>query len=160
MAIKNEVKDYLDKNGVSYEVISHPQVFSTIDEARALGVNADETLKNLIVKVKEEEVFAIIPGGHRLDTSKLRHAVNSKHARLITEEEMAKDYSGYEIGAVPPLGELFGVKSYLDKQLIPHETVIFCGGTHSDCVKMKCQDFVNLVKPEIVDLVQEPAMEC
>lgn len=160
MTIKAKVKDYLDKNNVSYEALSHAEVFSTIDEAKALGISANEIVKNLIIKVKDKEVFAVIPGGHRIDMYKLRDVVGSKHARLITEDEMAKDYPDYEIGAVPPLGELFGVKVYLDKQLIHHDTVIFCGGTHTDSIKMKSQDYVNLVKPEIVDLVQEPLREC
>lgn len=160
MALKAEVKDFMDKSGVSYEAISHPQVFSTVEEAKALGIDADAILKNLIIKIKDTEIFAIIPGGHRIDMYKVRHLAGSKHARLISEEEMAKDYPGYEIGAVPPLGELFGVKVYLEKQLIPHDVVIFSGGTHTDSVKMKCQDFVSLVKPEIDDLVEESPQEC
>ncbi|MDI6689445.1 MAG: YbaK/EbsC family protein [Actinomycetota bacterium] len=155
MAICPDVKKYLEKKGVSYEHITHPQVFSCIEEAKALRIEADEIAKNLIVKIKDRRAFAVLPGAHRLDMHKLREVMGSSHARLIMEEEMGAEFPRYEIGAVPPLGELFGIPVYVDKRLLDHETVIFTGGTHTDSIRMNCRDFVNLVNPRVVDLAEE-----
>ena len=51
MALNPEVKAYLDDKQVDYEVIPHPRVFSTIDEALALGIEADEIAKTLVIHV-------------------------------------------------------------------------------------------------------------
>ena len=34
--------DYLDRRDIGYEVLEHDRTFTGIDEARALGVKADE----------------------------------------------------------------------------------------------------------------------
>jgi Ala-tRNA(Pro) deacylase len=74
---------------------------------------------------------------------------------MITEEEMAESFKEYEVGAVPPLGELFGVPVYVDERLLDHERIIFSGGTHKGSIKMDCKDFIKLNKPQIVDIVEE-----
>lgn len=154
MAIAPDVKTYLDKSGVSCEAVSHPQVFSCVEEAKALGIDADEIAKNLIIKMKDRHAFVVLPGARRLDMHKLRDLLG-KRARLELEEEMPADFPKYEVGAVPPLGEFFGLPVYVDKRLLDHETIIFVAGTHTDSIKMKTQDFVNLVKAQIVDLAEE-----
>lgn len=154
MAVAPDVKTYLDKSGVSYEAVSHPQVFSCVEEAKALKIDTDEIAKNLIIKIKDKHAFVVLPGAHRLDVHKMRDLLG-KRARLELEEEMPTDFPKYEVGAVPPLGKLFGHLVYVDKRLLDHETIIFVAGTHTDSIKMKTQDFVNLVKAEIVDLAEE-----
>jgi len=156
MAIRPDVKLYLSKAKIPYESVSHSQIFTCIDEAKALRINADEVAKNLIIKVKDKYAFAVIPGGRKIDSSKLRHVMGSSHARLATEDEMATDFPEYEVGAVPPLGDLFEVPVYVDSKLLDYEVIIFTAGTHADSIKMKSSDFVNLVNAEMADLVVEP----
>jgi len=156
MAIRPDVKLYLSKAKVSYEPVSHSKTFSCIDEAKDLRINVDEVAKNLIIKVKDKYAFAVIPGGRKINLSKLCHVMSSSHARLATEDEMATDFPEYEVGAVPPLGDLFEVPVYVDSKLLDHEIIIFTAGTHTDSIKMKSSDFVNLVNAEMADLVEEP----
>lgn len=154
MSIISNVKDYLELKGVPYEVISQPPVFSCIEEAKALGIEADEIAKNLVIKIKDKHAFVVLPGAHRLNMNRLKEILGKK-ARLELEEEMLDDFPGYELGAIPPLGEIFGYPVYVDRKLLDHETVIFTGGTHTDSIKMKTSDFVNLVEAEFVDVAEE-----
>jgi len=155
MAIHERVKEYLDRSGVSYEPFSHPKVFSCIEEAQALGIDAGEIAKTLVVKIKDKRALVVLPGSLRLDIRKLKDITESGQVRLLTEDEMGTEFPEFEIGAIPPLGELFGLLVYLDRRLLDHETIIFTGGTHTDSIKMKCVDLVNLVNPDIVDLAKE-----
>lgn len=159
MAVHPNIIAYLDKHGVKYEALNHPQVFSSVEEAKALGIEADEIAKTLAISIKDKHALAVLPGAHKLDTKKLRQAMNSSHARLMTEEEMAKDFSEYDVGALPPLGELFDIPVYVDKSLFDHETIIFAGGTHTDSIKIKTKDLIDLLKPHTVDLIREDTFE-
>lgn len=159
MAVHPNIITYLDKHGVKYEALSHSQVFSSVEEAKALGIDAEEIAKTLAINIKDRRALAVLPGAHKLDTKKLRQAMNSSHARLMTEEEMAKDFPEYDVGALPPLGELFDIPVYVDKHLLDFETVIFAGGTHTDSVKIKTKELVDLIKPQIADLVKEDTFE-
>lgn len=157
MPIHEKVNRYLAEAGVEYEAISHGQTFSSVEEARALGIEADEIAKNVILAVDEGQAFVIVPGDVKLDVKKFRRVAGFRHARLVTEEEMAANFPGFEVGAVPPLGKLFGVPVYVDQRLLEHETVVFPGGSHRDSIRMKCRDLINLNTPTVLDLVKEPS---
>jgi Ala-tRNA(Pro) deacylase len=154
MAVNQELKKYLDGNGAKYEIVTHHKVFTTLEESRDLGIEADEIAKCLVIRAKDNRALAVIPGGHRLSNKKVRQAVGSKHARLETEEEMARDFPDFELGAVPPFGEIFNVPVYLDRRLVGRENILFTAGSHTESIRMNCADFINLVKPVIVDLLE------
>lgn len=152
MAINNDVRRFLDDASVSFETLAHARVLNTIDEARALGMEADTIAKTLVVNVRGELAIAVVPGGHKVDNHKLREVFGNKHARLATEEEIGRDFPQFELGAVPPLPPMLGLPGYVERRLLDHDTVIFTGGTHTDSVRMNCADFVNMIQPEMVDL--------
>lgn len=152
MAINNEVREFLDGSGMSFETMMHPRVFNTIDEAHALGMEADEIAKTLVVSIKGELAIAVVPGGHKVDNHKLREVFGNKRARLATEEEIGREFPHFELGAVPPLPPMLGLPGYVERRLLDHDTVIFTGGTHTDSVRMNCADFINMIQPDMVDL--------
>lgn len=154
MAIHPKVRAYLDERGVEYEVTAHERAYSTIEEARVLGVDADEVVKNLVVRAGSDRYFVLLPGAHRLDMKRLREMLG-KHARLETEEEMAADFAEFDVGAVPPFGQLFGCRVVVDRGLLAHDTVVFLAGTHTDSVRMRTADFVNLLNADFADLASQ-----
>ncbi len=40
--------DYLEERDIEYELLDHARAFTGIDEARSLGVKADEVIKTVI----------------------------------------------------------------------------------------------------------------
>lgn len=156
MTVIKSVKRFLEEQGLGYEVISHREAFTTVEEARAAGVATDHVAKTLVVKTGEGEVLAVLPAHERLDMHKLRDVLRDNHARLATEDEMGREFREIELGAVPPLGDLFQLPVLMDAQLKDVEEVIFAGGTHRDSVKMSGGDFMKVTHPRIVDLAREP----
>ena len=98
----SDVTDQLTKRGVPHEVISHEQAYTSTDEALALGISADELVKTIVLDTGSGHALAVIPGSRRLDIRAAERAVGDKHVRLATEEEIEKDFPGYELGAMPP----------------------------------------------------------
>src|SRR4029453_13479461 len=45
--VMSVVTEHLEQRGAAFDVLPHRQAYSSIDEARALGVDADEGLKTL-----------------------------------------------------------------------------------------------------------------
>ena len=134
------VTDRLTKLGVTHEVISHEQAYTSIAEAQALGISADEVLKTIVLNTTAGHAFAVIPGSRRLDIRAVQRAVGARHARLATEEEMEKDFPSYELGAMPPLGSLHGAPTYVDPELMRHDTVVFAAGTQTESLKVRTED--------------------
>jgi DNA-binding Lrp family transcriptional regulator len=66
--------------------------------------------------------------------------VGDKHVRLATEEEIEKDFPGYELGAMLPLGSLHGAPTFLDPEVMRHDTLVFAAGTQTESVKVRAED--------------------
>ena len=155
MAVDQRVLEYLKDNDVDFEVFSHPKVYSTVEEARVLGVDVDEVAKCLVVTGHGDRALIVVPGGRRISNNKIREATGNKHSRLETEDEMSDEFNDWELGAIPPLGDIFDFPVYVDSSIIGHETILFTAGSHTESIKMNTADFVNLIRPDIIDLSEE-----
>ncbi len=159
MAIATSVKCYLDEQGLAYETMRHRRALTSGDEARALGVTPAHVAKTLVVRSQGGDALVVLPASARVDMHKLRDVLGDNHARLASEVELEAEMSEFELGAVPPLGELIGARVYLDEKLEQMDEVVFAGGTHQDSVKMSGGDFLKLVHPRVADLALEPGAE-
>jgi prolyl-tRNA editing enzyme YbaK/EbsC (Cys-tRNA(Pro) deacylase) len=100
------VTEHLEQRGSAFELLPHRQAYTSTDEARALGIDAGEVLKTLAVRTGPGYVLAVIPASCRLDLHLVRDALGDHQARLASEEELVRDFPGYQLGALPPLGAL------------------------------------------------------
>ena len=150
------VTEHLERRGVAFEVIPHRQAYTSIDEARALGIAADEVVKTVVVKAASGHVLVVVPGARRLDMTLVRNAVADSHARLATEDELAQDFEEYELGALPPLGSLVRSHLYVDPEVMGHDTVVFAAGSQTESVKVRTQDLFDGEPMTVVPLSRHP----
>jgi prolyl-tRNA editing enzyme YbaK/EbsC (Cys-tRNA(Pro) deacylase) len=134
------VREYLKAKGVPFEVIPHEQAFTSIDEARALGISADEVVKTIVLDTASGHALAVLPGSRRLYMRLVRKAVGDSHAKFADEEELHRDFPGVELGGFPPLGSLVGAPTFVDPEVFSHETVVFAAGTQNESVKVRTED--------------------
>ncbi|MGH2662789.1 MAG: aminoacyl-tRNA deacylase [Actinomycetota bacterium] len=134
------VAEHLQGRGVPFELIPHERTYTSIEEAQALGIAADEVLKTIVLDTAAGHALAVIPASQRLDIKRTREAVGDTHARFATEEEMERDFPGYELGALPPLGSLLGAPTYVDLEVLEHTTVVFAAGNQKESVKVRTED--------------------
>jgi len=153
------VSEHLRTKDVAFDLISHTQTYTSIEEARALGLAADEVLKTVAVKTAPGYALAVVPGIRRLDMKRLREAVGDRHIRLATEEELERDFPDYDLGALPPMGSLLGVPMYVDPEVRKHETVVFAAGRQTESVKMRGEDLLRGEPATVVTLARHPEEE-
>jgi prolyl-tRNA editing enzyme YbaK/EbsC (Cys-tRNA(Pro) deacylase) len=74
------------------------------DAASALGIEVGQIASSLIFKTPDEKVLLIITSGrHRVDTSLV--ATNLGYSDLLrVDAAFVKDFSGFSIGGVSPIG--------------------------------------------------------
>jgi Ala-tRNA(Pro) deacylase len=132
--------EYLQGRGVPHEVIAHDTAFTTLDEAKELGIEADAVVKTLLLDTAAGHVLAVIPGGRRLDMRLVEGVVGDKHAHLATEQEIERDLPGVELGSLPPLGGLLKMHAYVDPEVLEHETIVFAAGTQTESIRALSED--------------------
>jgi Ala-tRNA(Pro) deacylase len=131
------VTEYLTERGVGFEVVPHRRAFTSLQEARELGVAADEVLKTVAVWTRGRYALAAVPASRRLDLRLVRESLDDPDARLASEAELQADFPGYELGALPPLGSLLGVPLLVDPEVLSHETVLFAAGLETESVRVR-----------------------
>jgi Ala-tRNA(Pro) deacylase len=150
------VTEHLQQRGSAFELISHRQAYTSTDEARALGIDADEVLKTLAVRTGHGYALMVIPASRRLDLHLARDALGDNHARLASEEELGHDFAGYQLGALPPLGGLLGSEMYVDPEVLRHDTVAFAAGTQTESVRIRTHELFGSQQITTVPLVKQP----
>jgi len=147
---------FLDEHNVAYEVVEHGEQFTAAAEARASGVGPEDAAKDVILRSGEEYVLALIPASERLDMEKVGELVGADNElRLATEEEIAADFPGFAVGALPPFGPIFEVEEIVDRRLLDHDRVLCSGGDHSHSVKVDPNDIVRVAGAQVGDLARD-----
>lgn len=148
------VTDHLQGRGVAFETLTHEQAYTSIDEARALGIDADEVLKTLVLDTARGHVAVVAPASRRLAMHAVQRAVGDGHARLASEEELRADFPAFELGAFPPLGSLLGVPVVVDAEVMGHGTVVFAAGMQTESVRCRTEDLFRGETFEIAEVTR------
>ena len=117
-------------------------------------MDAGDVLKTVAVRVGPGYALMVIPASRRLDLHRVREAVADNHARLATEEELRRDFAGYELGALPPLPSLVRARVCVDPEVLGHDTVTFAAGTQTESVKMRTEDLFGGAKVTTIRLTK------
>ncbi|HMS82046.1 MAG TPA: YbaK/EbsC family protein [Nitrospira sp.] len=160
MPIPRTLKSHLDREHIHYDILAHSQTDRARAVADALHLPEQSMAKVVIVKVKERFVTMVLPATTKIDFQRLREMFGTHRVRLATEDELASLFPDCEVGAMPPLGTLYGLPVYVDRSLIGDEEILFDGGTHSEAIRMRYWDFAALVFPTVAEFNQSPAANC
>jgi Ala-tRNA(Pro) deacylase len=155
MAILKKLREIFDEAKVPYEIYTHPLAYTAQEIAAQQHVSGNEMAKVVMLEVDDALVMGVIAGNHKVSLERVRASLGAARVRLATEDEFISRFPGCEIGAMPPFGNLFGLKLFVDPALEKDEYIYFNAGNHVQTVKMKYADFVALAKPQVVRLVEE-----
>lgn len=149
MSIPQRIRDYLDSRSISYEWLPHPEAFTAQEVAHSLHVSGKRLAKTVVLDADGQLVMAVLPASRRLNLPELKAVLGAKRLEMLPESELAKTFPDCDLGAIPPLGRLYGVDVWVDRAVAEAEEIVFTAGTHVDAVRMSYSDFVELAKPRV-----------
>ena len=150
MEIPTRLIELLERSKTRYEILHHPEAFTSHELAAIEHVKGKDRAKVVMVKSGEELLMAVLPTDHRIDLEKLA-AVTGQPTSVAEEADFKELFPDCEIGTMPPFGHLYGVATYLDRSVTEADRLVFEAGTHSDAIKMKYADYERLEKPTMAD---------
>ena len=92
MPILAKLKEFLESNGVRYEVRSHRPAFTAQEVAAAEHVPGREVAKVVMVLVDGKLAMAVLPAPSRVDLRRVAEALGVTPARLAEEGEFASAF--------------------------------------------------------------------
>lgn len=123
---KNEVLQYLDEQGVSYQKVEHKPVF-TMEGMEQLNLPfAAEVVKNLFLRDDKKRAYylVVMPEDKPANLKALRATLESRPLRFASGDDL-EAILGLRAGAVSPLGVLnddeHRVQVVLDEELRGYE---------------------------------------
>lgn len=150
--ISRKLTEFLDENHVKYETIPHDPSYTAQELAASTHVPGREVAKAVVVSVDGKPAMAVVPSPSKVDLRRIREVTGAKESALLTESEFAGRFSGCELGAMPPFGNLFGMDTLVDEKLTWDSDIVFNAGSHTEAVKMAYDDFERCVHPKVARL--------
>ena len=147
----------LEEAGVQYELLPHAHTETAAAEAEALGLQSADVAKTLVVKTPDGYLRAVIPASQRLDLHKLRDlSGGSRHkVHLASEDDLARDFPEFELGAVPPVGGAQRNPVVVDERVVARESVVLEAGSHDESMRIAPADLVRAAGAQVADICEE-----
>jgi len=148
----SKLKDFLDENKIRYVVISHSLAYTANGIAALAHIPGKELAKTVIVKIDNVLAMAVVSASQHVDLAALRAATGAMQVDLATEYEFQDKFPDCETGAMPPFGNLYGIRVFVDEDLSRDKEIAFNAGSHRELVRLAWNDFVRLVQPRLMKL--------
>lgn len=146
--------NYLDAQGIRYAHTTHSPAYTAEEVAAAEHMPPYRIAKTVVCHDADGYLMVVVPADSYVDMEQLRIAIGSPVLYLAEEQELLIRFPGAELGAMPPLGPLFGLRVYLDRETANQEFIAFNAGTHRDVIHMRVADFKRLMQPLVGEFCQ------
>ena len=148
----NRLKQFLDSNDVKYVTIQHSPAYTAMEVAEESHIKGRIMAKTVIFKADDELVMCVVPAGYWVDCHNLKATTGANYVELARESVFAAHFPDCEVGAMPPFGNLVGMKNYMDEKLLENESIAFNAGTHSLVFHMDLGNYIEMANPVIAKI--------
>lgn len=146
------LESFLDERGVRYEKHTHPVTYTSQGLANVEHVSGYMVAKPVVVKGTTGFAMCAIAAPKHVDLKRVADVLREREVRLANETEMAGLFPDCELGAEPPVGALFGLRTIMDPQLKSDEYLVMQSGTHREAVKLRREDWERLCTPTVAPI--------
>jgi Ala-tRNA(Pro) deacylase len=144
MTIAASVQNYLSREGVQYEMITHEHTRDSHHSAQAAHIPGHQLAKCVMLEDSHGYLMAVLPATHKVDLGAVHRQLNRKLG-LATDRELTELFKDCAPGALPPLGQAYGIETILDESLIGTPDIYFEAGDHVALVHLAGKDFLRLM---------------
>src|SRR5260221_12876614 len=113
MGIPTRLIDFLDQSKVRYEILHHPEAFTSHELAAIEHVKGKDRAKVVMVKAGAEIIMAVLPTDRRIDPEKVGK-ITGQPTVVAVEREFKPMFPHCAIGTMPPFCHLYGVGTVVD----------------------------------------------
>ena len=143
------VQQFLADRRVEFDVMHHPPAYSAQEMAQMMHTSGHEVAKTVLLHAEEDDSFmiAVLPACDHVDFGKVGRAAGLTGVELATENEIGELCPDCELGALPPFGSQYRMRTIVDEGIAQDETILFEGNNHEESVRMRYEDFDRIEHP-------------
>jgi len=149
MPILTRIRDWLEREAVTFREVHHEPTRTSEESAHARGEQLRVGGKALLIKVDADFRLFVLSADRKLDSAAIRAYFSARKTRFATPEELM-ELTGLAPGSVPPFGSpILPFPLYADPSLFENERIAFNAGSLTDSVIMGTGDYRRLAQPEV-----------
>jgi Cys-tRNA(Pro) deacylase len=136
----------------AYEYVEHG---GTAVSAASLGVPEREVVKTLVMQDEQAKpLIVLMHGDRRVSTKNLARQAGRKSIEPC-RPDVAQRHTGYPVGGTSPFGTRKPLPIYMERSIAALPAIYINGGRRGLLVKIKTQELVSVLKPQLVEVALE-----
>ncbi len=147
-----ELQSYLDERHIDYTLINHPLTYTAQETAQSAHIPGREIAKTVVVRIDGTAAMVVQPATSKIHLGKLKKLTGAESVCLADEQDLNEMFPDCDLGAMPPLGNLYGMHVYVGESLTHDEEIAFNAGSNTELIKLRYRDLESLVHTEVLDL--------
>ena len=144
MAIAQTLMNYLKERGVSFNTLEHAHTATAVGSARAAHVPAHQVAKAVVLHDDSGFVVSVLPANHSLEIDWVNDELK-RTLELASEKDFKKLFEDCEPGAVPALGDAYGIQVIWDDELQYTSDIYIEAGDHEHLICLERKEFKKLM---------------
>ncbi len=145
MTISHTLQKYLAQHSIAYVVVPHRHTETSMNSATSAHIPAEQIAKPVILEDDNSYLMAVVPANQHVKIGRLNKLLGRK-LRLATETEVRDLFTDCDPGAIPPVGEPYGLETIVDDRLTRIQDVYLEAGDHEDLLHLMGVSYRKLMK--------------
>jgi Cys-tRNA(Pro)/Cys-tRNA(Cys) deacylase len=144
----------LEGSPLEFSVVRTERPQSVEESAALQGIEVEQLLRTIVVRRGADDyVFVLVPGGRQIDWPRLRAHLGTRRLSLPEEGE-AREATGYQRGAITPLGSARPWPVVADAAIEALERVAIGGGARGVNLHLRAADLLAHLGADVADVTR------
>jgi len=143
MAIASTLQQYLEDQDIAYEVITHQPTKTSSRAAQASHISGTCLAKGVVLSREGGFTLAVVPATCNVQMDAVADFIEGP-VSIASEDEIGELFPDCNKGAIPPLGEAYGLDVIVDESLERRSDIYFEAGDHESLIHLTGSQFHNL----------------
>jgi Ala-tRNA(Pro) deacylase len=145
MGVPDTITNYLRTNGIDFRLVEHPESRFSAETAQVAHIQGGKLAKAVVLEDGERYVLAVVPATCRVDIDAFERIFHRAFS-LVPESDFPMLFRDCRIGAVPPIGEAYGIQTVVDDALTEPEEVYLEAGDHEHLIQLDHESFLAVIE--------------
>lgn len=134
----------LDRLGIPYRTFTHPGPVRSLEQAAVeRGQRPEQVVRSILFRLEQERfAMVLVAGPAQVAWRTLRRHLGQSRLTMASEEEVVA-VTGYQIGAVAPLGLPQPLPVYIDDSVTAEEEISLGSGVRGTTIILAAADLLR-----------------
>lgn len=145
MGMAMKVGQYLSSHNIEYNLIKHRHTDTSFSSALSAHVPASQVAKAVILReIGGGYLMAVVPSNRHVMIDQINQ-ITGKQYYLVSEHELDALFQDCEPGAIPSLGQAYGMDMLVDNLLLQEDDLFIESGDHVNLISLDNRQFNKMM---------------